>query len=1124
MINKKALAIALLILMLVVSFAPFAYASYGNETFQSPSLKISSISNSGNRTVVVYVPSNQSSLTNILESYLGKYGISLHLYGSLANFNLPENNYSSFMTGFSSLSERLHLNYFVSNGTSNFVPFLSYANITGSQGGVPFAYSPSDIANAYNFVWAQKNNLTGKGITLVIVDAYGDPNLLYDVSAFDNRTGLPPIDLKVMYPTGPVGAYNKSWAIETSTDVEWAHAMAPGAKIVLMVSQNANTTSLEDAVSYAVSNHVGNIISLSWGISESQLGHSEIATLAGVYLEAANEGITVLAATGDNGAYDGSNSLTVNFPSSDPFVTAVGGTSLFSSSGSYTERAWGGVLNGKSYGSGGGYSSFFSKPYWQIAPGMNSSQRGTPDVSLDANPDTGMIVISQGQEYKVGGTSIATPIWCDVLAIISQYLGQDLGFTTPLLYQIATSGLYKSAFYDIVLGQNGYYYAATGWDPVTGLGTPNVEGLAMAFKSILNPYGALAEANGTNAYSINTTLTIQGNPSVENFNGSSFYYLSLYDNATNFVKFGVSADNNTLSYKYVIEQNGTEIQNSYLIGAFSEKAYVFDLNLSYSGNNITMKGNNFDVTVNAFLTFIGSAQAAFGAEQTNSMTNLTELPSATFSRLGIVTANGSEAPPLFYESHYQGISGERAYSTISIAAESGGQNFAVSYSKKQTNGIIFGSTAQPPAILYTLSYWYHPTGTFYVSGFPASSISWKVNNNGIKGNAYTFNSPGHYNITAVLGGVASANRMIYIPNVYESQITANSDISYYKYPEVNLTVNSFYNYGFSDHLIVPTIFGENSIKLSSKGFYVDSRDLSGGNSTTVTLTPMNVSVSLFAFPGNAEVSINGASIPSYRGEHITSISPQTISIIVSESGYHGNSTMVSLLPGQNYSLQFILSPDSASHYIDGYVSDKEYSFPIYQANVSVENGPYAYTNSTGFYVVFMKPGVYTLNYSSPLYQSLNRTFDITNNSLMVNIGLTPKQVNVSNIPTIKITKSIPILFFLGFVSWTKYNGGNFQSYQVYYSTNQSMLDPNVITIGSQSSTYTLITGIFPMHTYYVTVVIHLTDGQVYSSPEVQMGYSNLVYLFVNIAILAGIIVYLYFAVGFLRRASKRRKF
>lgn len=191
-----------------------------------------------------------------------------------------------------------------------------------------------------------------------------------------------------------------------------------------------------------------------------------------VFQTAASLGITICAASGDSGATDGDaqGMLTVDFPSSSPFVLGCGGTKLPRQG---SETAWNDGAQGGA--TGGGYSTHFTRPDWQT--GNTRTGRGVPDVAGDADPATGYNVTVDGQDTVVGGTSAVAPLWAGLIALVNQSVGRNAGFVNPILY--ANPG----ALTDIVTGNNNGYQCGPGWDPVTGLGTPKGSAVLAAIKS-----------------------------------------------------------------------------------------------------------------------------------------------------------------------------------------------------------------------------------------------------------------------------------------------------------------------------------------------------------------------------------------------------------------------------------------------------------------------------------------------------------------------------------------------------------------------------------------------------------------------------------------------------------------
>jgi len=343
----------------------------------------------------------------------------------------------------------------------------------GSPG--PVGYSPAQIVSAYGVNNISFNGVTGDGSgqTIAIVDAYNTPTISADLATFDATFGLAaPPSFKIVNQNGgnnlPANAAPHTWALETSLDVEWAHAVAPGANILLVESNTDNDSDMYAAVQYAATKGGASVVSMSWG--ESEMGG-----------ESANDGyftqpgVTYVAASGDSGSPP-------IYPSASPNVLAVGGTSLTLSGNNYlSESAWS--------GSGGGLSAFEPTPSYQqglaIFNGSSNGMRTTPDVSYNANPNTGVGVLDNydyGGWVQVGGTSAAAPQWSGLIAITNQGRAR-LGFgslsgagqTLPDLYALP-----QSDFHDITAGSSistsnppGPNYAAgPGYDLATGRGTP----------------------------------------------------------------------------------------------------------------------------------------------------------------------------------------------------------------------------------------------------------------------------------------------------------------------------------------------------------------------------------------------------------------------------------------------------------------------------------------------------------------------------------------------------------------------------------------------------------------------------------------------------------------------------
>jgi subtilase family serine protease len=346
-----------------------------------------------------------------------------------------------------------------------------------------------------------------------LAESQADPpaisDLRQDMAGFDKQFGLPAPRMRVVTtlagPASPWLSYG-----EETLDAEMVHAIAPRAAITIVLLKPADLTTPAAATAaltamLKIGDSRGDVISVSAGWGEHCFTRAEAASLHAALQQAADRHVTVVASTGDIGRVgepcDELDLVTgtsfplisdVSLPASDPLVLAAGGTTLHAShrTGAYSgETAWGlpyGTPGTAFQASGGGYSHIYSRPGYQGGL-VAGTARGVPDVSADANGHTGMaLVISNGTGgYTIsdsGGTSAAAPLWAGVIALADQYAGHALGFVNPVLYRIASTALYRTAFHDVTRGNNTVdfppqvfrgYPAARGWDPVTGLGSPD---------------------------------------------------------------------------------------------------------------------------------------------------------------------------------------------------------------------------------------------------------------------------------------------------------------------------------------------------------------------------------------------------------------------------------------------------------------------------------------------------------------------------------------------------------------------------------------------------------------------------------------------------------------------------
>jgi subtilase family serine protease len=422
----------------------------------------------------------------------------------------------------------------------NDVPLCLTSNTNVPTYPVIYCYSPNFIQTAYNFNGAYKlvggYGAAGEGQTIVIVDAYGSPTIESDLQHFDSIFGIPdPPSFQIVCSPPGCPSFNPlnfpldelGWTIETTLDVEYAHAMAPAANIVLVVASTPAGDAINTAEAIAISSFPGSVMSQSFGIPEYLItgNNAQVQQAEQNYMAAAAAGITVLASAGDAGAGNGINATNALFPSSSPLVTAVGGTQgnplggLVKYKGSCSPSPRPGFPTSctpTGYGSeavwneawlpaagGGAPSLIFAAPTWQPSSLTGSTMRTTPDISYNAAVDGGVLVYwtacltcispTFSGWFVVGGTSAGSPQWAAIFAIADQLRSMNhkgpLGFVNPALYRLAESRKYTSDFHDITVGNNELagttvgFNAQPGYDLASGWGTPNVGNLVADLSS-----------------------------------------------------------------------------------------------------------------------------------------------------------------------------------------------------------------------------------------------------------------------------------------------------------------------------------------------------------------------------------------------------------------------------------------------------------------------------------------------------------------------------------------------------------------------------------------------------------------------------------------------------------------
>lgn len=360
-------------------------------------------------------------------------------------------------------------------------------------------YDPQQIQTAYGFNKLYQAGITGKGRTIVIVDAFQAPTIQTDLQFFDKTFGLPDPVFKQFMPDGSVPfSYNNAdqlgWDTEITLDVEWSHAIAPGANIDLVLSKTDNDADILSAERFAIDHNLGDVISQSFGENESCVTPSLLPIEHHQYQQATAEGITLFASAGDSGSAelscDGTSLVqAASSPASDPLVTSVGGTNLLADphTGAYqSETVWSPASDVVDGAGGGGFSVIYKRPEFQEGvAGISPSTRGVPDISYDASVNDGVLAfltippIGGNNELVTvfGGTSSGSPQWAALTTLTDQLAGHRVGFINSALYLIGKTGLSRFTFHDITTGDNSFngvpgFAAQTGWDAASGWGTP----------------------------------------------------------------------------------------------------------------------------------------------------------------------------------------------------------------------------------------------------------------------------------------------------------------------------------------------------------------------------------------------------------------------------------------------------------------------------------------------------------------------------------------------------------------------------------------------------------------------------------------------------------------------------
>ena len=395
-------------------------------------------------------------------------------------------------------------------------------------------YGPDQLRNAYGVTPLLDRGITGAGRTIVIIDAYGSDTLQADFNTNSAYWGLPQQTITQVFPDGPPSATTPAnrggWKGETTLDVNTAHAIAPDAKIVLVVAKSNDDADILSATQYVQKHDLGDVVSQSYGEAEQCMDPTLLSQQNKLFAKMTEQGITLIASSGDDGAAqpacDGNGDIkAASTPASDPNVTGIGGTDLTATPPTGTqptstsaspsfEVTPGGTYEGETVwnegpglASGGGFSVVYKRPFYQVAANRTSRMRGVPDISWNASfahstlvimsctaADTSACGAAGTFVFGFAGTSAGSPQVAGVVALADQAGRGRIGLINPTLYALgALPPIASQFFHDVTVGDNSVpadpstpgtpitgFAATPGWDAATGLGSPRSDRLVPA--------------------------------------------------------------------------------------------------------------------------------------------------------------------------------------------------------------------------------------------------------------------------------------------------------------------------------------------------------------------------------------------------------------------------------------------------------------------------------------------------------------------------------------------------------------------------------------------------------------------------------------------------------------------
>lgn len=344
------------------------------------------------------------------------------------------------------------------------------------------AYTPKRIQDAYDYTSLYNTGIDGTGQTIALLEL--DQLDMSDIQTFDAAYGLPD---PVVHEYYPGARFEPEHGDETAVDVEWAHALAPGASLQVYYIDNSGSIarawkSMGRALTMAATNGA-KIVSISLAACDPGRG---VTATSNALATLVKHGVSVFVSSGDDGDRTGppdecGQKIGVGYPSGDPSTVSVGGTSLRLAVNDSIASETGWSL------SGGGRYKAKTRPKWQLSTNLpKGTARWIPDVAFVGDPETGVNFVRLDQWRQVAGTSLGAPAWAAIWALVREDVrqaGKKMSAAPKMLYKVGNSAEYATAFHDITIGSNGAYQAGVGWDAVTGWGTPDVAKLAAAVLS-----------------------------------------------------------------------------------------------------------------------------------------------------------------------------------------------------------------------------------------------------------------------------------------------------------------------------------------------------------------------------------------------------------------------------------------------------------------------------------------------------------------------------------------------------------------------------------------------------------------------------------------------------------------